>query len=277
MYFKFINTKNENLSRYLEGFYIFQKDDTDQELQYTVFSSNHIILSIYRFADYAQEQDKVIIQENRDRPFLSLLTTTVETPLCCTYKGAVREMTFCFKPLGFNHFLDQDLRHYFQKGCIPFSPFPDFEKEMISILEEGDEKIVQERVEHYWASKFKVKEFDLLEKIIARIQQDNTTDIQEIARDMGVSRQHIVRLFDAHLCKSPSVFRKIDRFRKTLRNRVAVLKEQDNLTALTYESLFYDQSHLIRDFKSLTGMSPKKFFGGNRAFVGGRINWFFPS
>lgn len=277
MYFNFIRTKNEVLARYFEGFYIFQKEAADPDLQYTVFSSNHVILSIYRFADCRIDQDRVEVVEQPGNQFLSLLTIAVETPLCCAYKGAVKEMSFCFKPLGFNHFVGDELRHYFQKGCFPFLPFPDFETEMQSILQEDDEAVMQERVENYWLSKMKSKGLALLEKIVSRIQEDNTTGIQEIAKELGVSRQHIVRLFDAHLCKSPSVFRKIDRFRKTLHNRVAVLKEQDNLTALTYESFFYDQSHLIRDFKSLTGMSPRKFFEGNRAFENGWINWFFPS
>jgi AraC-like DNA-binding protein len=277
VYFNFIKTKNEALARYFEGFYIFQKSATDADLQYTVFSSNHVILSIYRFAGYEMEPDRILVSEQADKQFLSLLTIAVETPLCCSYKGVVKEMSFCFKPLGFNHFVGEELRHYFQKGCFPFLPFPDFETEMQSILQEDDEAVMQERVENYWLSKMKSKDLALLEKIVSRIQEDNTTGIQEIAKELGVSRQHIVRLFDAHLCKSPSVFRKIDRFRKTLHNRVAVLKKQDNLTALTYESFFYDQSHLIRDFKSLTGMSPGKFFEGNRAFENGWINWFFPA
>lgn len=277
MYFNFIQTKNEALARYFEGFYIFQKDKKDADLQYTVFSSNHVILSIYRFADYQLEEDKVTVLEQPDKQFLSLLTIAVETPLCCAYKGAVREISFCFKPLGFNHFMEEELRHYFQKGSFPFLPFPDFETEMQSILREDDEEVMRERVENYWLSKMKTKDLVLPAQIVSRIQEDNTTGIQEIAKELGVSRQHIVRLFDAHLCKSPSVFRKIDRFRKTLHNRVAVLKKQDSLTALTYESFFYDQSHLIRDFKSLTGMSPRKFFEGNRAFENGWINWFFPA
>lgn len=277
MYFNFIKTKNEELARYFEGFYIFQKKAAEVDLRYTVFSSNHVILSIYRLADYELQPDRILVFEQPEKQFLSLLTIAVETPLCCAYTGAVKEMSFCFKPLGFNHFIEEELRHHFQPGCFPFLPFADFEVEMQSILQEEDEEVMSERVENYWLSKMKNKDLGLLEKIVSRIQEDNTTGIQEIAQDLGVSRQHMVRLFDAHLCKSPSVFRKIDRFRKTLRNRVAVLKEQDNLTALTYESLFYDQSHLIRDFKSLTGMSPKKFFGGNRAFENGHVNWFFPS
>lgn len=277
VHFKFIKTKNETLARYLEGFYFFQKHASDDDLQYTVFSSNYVILSVCTDADYEIGQDRISLRGNAGSPFFSLLTIAVETPLCCSYTGAVNEITFCFRPLGFNHFLGNDLSFYFRKDSFPFMPFPDFEDTIKTILEEKDEELLQEKIEEYWLSKLQTKEFGILPKIINRIQDDHTTGIREIADELGISRQHIVRLFDAHLCKSPSVFRKIERFRKTLRNRVALLSEQDNLTSLTYESFFYDQSHLIKDFKSLTGMSPRKFFEGNRAFENGSVNWFFPS
>jgi AraC-like DNA-binding protein len=37
-------------------------------------------------------------------------------------------------------------------------------------------------------------------------------------------------------------------------------KEMKNLTELSYENLFYDQSHFIRDFKELTKITPSVFF-----------------
>lgn len=53
-------------------------------------------------------------------------------------------------------------------------------------------------------------------------------------------------------------------------NRMLFLKTMHptmNLTNLSFESGFYDQSHFIRDFKLLFDQSPKKFFRENDEFI----------
>ena len=77
-----------------------------------------------------------------------------------------------------------------------------------------------------------------------------------------------------HLCKSPSDFKKIHRFREALKSKKDK-KNSPTLTALSYDMLFYDQSHLIKDFKSLTGLPPKNFFKNLTSHDDGKINWLF--
>jgi AraC-like DNA-binding protein len=40
-------------------------------------------------------------------------------------------------------------------------------------------------------------------------------------------------------------------------------KQFANLTSLAYENEYYDQSHFTKDFKELTGITPKEFYGDN--------------
>ncbi|WP_353098108.1 helix-turn-helix domain-containing protein, partial [Empedobacter brevis] len=63
------------------------------------------------------------------------------------------------------------------------------------------------------------------------------------------------RIFKKHLGKSPSEYRKIFRFRNSLLNK----KESKNLTELSSKD-YYDQSHFIKDFKSITKRNPNQFF-----------------
>ena len=37
-------------------------------------------------------------------------------------------------------------------------------------------------------------------------------------------------------------------------------KHKKSMTQLTFDNGYYDQSHFIHDFKSLTGLTPKAFF-----------------
>ena len=69
--------------------------------------------------------------------------------------------------------------------------------------------------------------------------------------------------------KSPSEYRKIYRFRKSI-----IDKEQvKSLTELSHENLFYDQSHFIKDFRKLTHKNPKSFF--KKVNTETEVLWFF--
>ncbi len=53
-------------------------------------------------------------------------------------------------------------------------------------------------------------------------------------------------------------------------NRVLQLKENHpnlNLTALCLEAGFYDQAHFIKDFKSIIGLTPRRFFAQNSTLI----------
>lgn len=276
MFFKFIETKHPVLKKYIEGFYLLNTIKSASTLELIAFPSNKIIISAYKATAIKMTPGRVQFTEKKDHPFASTIAFALEQPVTGIYSGNIEEITFCFNPLGFNYFIEGDLADHYKSGIRFFNYFEDFEETMQGLFNGQDEKVIQQKTENYWLSRLQKKKLALPEEIIGRLQEDTEHSIAGIAKDLGVSRQHITRLFEKHICKTPSTFKKIARFRKTLQNRVQNLRAQKNLTSLTYESLFYDQSHLIKDFQSLTGMTPKKFFSGNRSFKNGNINWFFP-
>ncbi|MNY12542.1 DNA-binding transcriptional activator FeaR [compost metagenome] len=163
-------------------------------------------------------------------------------------------MTIYFKPLGINQFVE-NLEIFFEDILgLHFNLFEDFIHSMESIFKIKDREIQREKLEHYWLSKLKEKDFSELEKIISDIESDLRID--DIAIRNNFSRQYLNRLFSKTIGKSPSEYRKIHRFRNAIINQ----KKQKNLTHLSLESSFYDQSHLIKDFKQLTNVSPNSFF-----------------
>lgn len=275
VYFKFIETQHPLLKEYLEGFYLFHTSGGSQKIEYLVFPSNHIIISAYSGTEINIGPDQVTFVENSSCPIRATVAYALEKPVAGTYLNEIKEITFCFHPLGFNHFIEADLIHYHRTGIHSFELFEDFEVLLQQLFEEQDEEALQQKAEGYWLEKLREKDFGLLQHIVLQILDNPDRPVEEIATSSGVSRQYIGRLFERHICKTPSAFKKIARFRRTLQNRVQNLRAQKNLTKLTYESLFYDQSHLIKDFQRLTGMTPKKFFKGNKVFKNGHINWYF--
>jgi AraC-like DNA-binding protein len=76
-------------------------------------------------------------------------------------------------------------------------------------------------------------------------------------------RKQFERIFSEHIGISPKQYLKIIRF------QFAIFQKQQNanmnLLDVSFKSGYYDQSHFINDFKSLSGLTPKQYFSKNEA------------
>ena len=80
--------------------------------------------------------------------------------------------------------------------------------------------------------------------------------VKEVACKLNISKRQLERVFLKNVGISPKKFSHIVRFNAAIKR----FKNAESLTMLTYEAGYFDSSHLIRDFKEFTGLSPKKFF-----------------
>jgi len=82
------------------------------------------------------------------------------------------------------------------------------------------------------------------------------SDMARIAGQAGVSRQHLARRFAIWVGITPKTLSRVVRLREVLRAaRVAT----PNWAALAAELGYYDQSHLIAEFRSLAGVTPAQW------------------
>lgn len=78
-------------------------------------------------------------------------------------------------------------------------------------------------------------------------------NIQQIADHLHISRRHFHRLFTHAFGYSPRFYGKVQRF-----NRLNERLQQGNaLLEATLEAGYYDQAHMNRDVKQLTGLTPR--------------------
>ena len=85
--------------------------------------------------------------------------------------------------------------------------------------------------------------------------------IDDVAREIGISRQHLARQFAHHVGISPKAFARVLRFRSLL-DAIADRACVDWADAAA-EHGDYDQSHLIADFRELAGATPDAFHFSN--------------
>jgi len=85
--------------------------------------------------------------------------------------------------------------------------------------------------------------------------------IGEISKQTSTHRRQLERKFSESIGLSPKQLSKTIRLQATL--KMLLNKKFTSLTALAYESEYYDQAHFIKDFKDLTGFTPKEFYSDN--------------
>lgn len=82
--------------------------------------------------------------------------------------------------------------------------------------------------------------------------------VDEISKQNSVHKRQLERKFSSAIGLSPKQLSKAIRLQATL--KMLLNKKFTSLTALAYESDYYDQAHFIKDFKELTGLTPKEFY-----------------
>lgn len=82
--------------------------------------------------------------------------------------------------------------------------------------------------------------------------------VQQLMKHTGYTERHIERTFRESIGISPKKFGNIVKLHSFLRMLKQDLKRQ-NLTSICYETGYSDQSHLIKEFRKYTGITPTQY------------------
>lgn len=256
MEINFYKPKNDILKKYIESYY-FISDNVNYwgiPFRYWTFPNNYSIVSVSLNTDVVFQDRRITIIPSLHKNISADVVFRYILPIEIYYEKPVNEITIYFKPLGLNYFINNFKDLLLQNNMKIFNPFPDFENKMERILNLSDRKIQIQELEKYWLSKLLVKDLSLIKNILTEVETDSR--IEDIAKTYCLSRQHLSKIFRENLGKPPSEYKKIHRFRNSIEKK-QMLK---NLTELSHENLFYDQSHFIKDFRDLTKLNPNVFF-----------------
>jgi len=266
--------ENKELHKYIESFYILTHSKTKEKVSYLTFPSVFSVVTAVLNAENIITSKSITTRSCISKPLETSLVCRFNKPICFQYQGDIKEICIYFKPLGLNAFLEKYLEDYSLSYFDPFLPFLDYEKSMKNILETEDKTMLAESLEKYWLSKMIGFQHPFLNDAISRIQENSKITTSELANEFNVSQKTLIMHFKKHLCKTPSEYKKILRFRKALTEMKNSNKET-KLTELSYIIEFFDQSHMVSNFKSLTGHSPKTFFKNLTTIETSNIHWIF--
>ncbi len=237
---------NKTLRQYIECFYIIRHSKKNNKTTYFTFPTTNTIVSV-------TSNVEVITTKT------SIKATQSATP------NFISELDVKFT-MGLNRFLTKSLKYYSKQK--QFIPFPDYTDTMQAILNIESDSVMIEQFEKYWLSKLNPNLHFKLEPIIEDMLLNPSESISSISEKHQLSHKTLIAHFNKDICKTPSQFRKIVRFRKALNT------EDSSLTQLSYACNYFDQAHMIKDFQKLTGYQPKNFFKNLRR-IEGVVNWIF--
>lgn len=138
--------------------------------------------------------------------------------------------------------------------------FPHFGEEFREVLTRVfDEKDLQNKVtllDTFFEKRFVEFDEPILKKSIKEIISTNgAIKVAELSEEVNTNRKTLLRLFKKHTNMSVEEYRKMVMFRQAF-NYFHQSKEKTNLTDVALFSMYYDQAHFIKHFKSITKETP---------------------
>jgi AraC-like DNA-binding protein len=81
------------------------------------------------------------------------------------------------------------------------------------------------------------------------------TSVDELARAVGLSARQLERRFRARVGLGPKLLARITRFQHAFR----LARRTPNLAEVAARAGYFDQAHLVRDFRQFAGAAPSRF------------------
>jgi len=257
------------LKKYIECFYIFE-GKANTSFSYVAFPHFNTGLSFFKGASVHRQNWSIQISENTDAGVHIEILGKYTTPVLLDYNGQLKEISIVFKPLGLNRF--------FQDNYLSLAP--KFSQELKnddwrhfgeSLFSSDDDisKIEEFLLSQFWDN----QEVSNIENSLTLLENSNEQiSISDIANKVGLNLKTFQRHFQKHMGCSPVEYRRICRFRRSLTNKLNNTQLK-NLTEVTYEEGYYDQSYLIKEFRKITNHNPKDFFKSASKVDGDKIIW----
>lgn len=261
------------LEKYIEQFYVFTKDG-NHPTNYVCFPHKNIGISITKGVTLEFGNHSVLLNINKEiKDEIQIgITGKYIKPVRMQYEGEIEEINIIFKPLGINHFLQDNLATYVPSfyQLLTLANWQLMANDLFK-LESTGQRIA--KLESFLLDNFREIDDKGISKAIQLIEDiESNHSIKKVAELCGVSSKSMERNFKQLMACTPSEYKRIVRFRHSLGNGVNTELEK-KLIEIAYDSQYYDQSYFIREYKKLTGHNPKSFIKRVSKLTEGKLIW----
>ncbi len=251
---------NELLKKQI-AYYYFHASSNEAHAEAFYFYPNYLhALTIYKGNEIVIDADKLNsqVRPSSDKNKSTLLyTINVNDKIQVDIQGAFYKIGIVFYPLGINHFIDQPLDQWLKKALQKVVLNEIFDTKIAPLTKALAVEEQLDILETALLAIYRPFQESNLQKAVREIVLSNgIIKVEELEQLTTVSRKTLLRLFKKHTFTTIEEYKKIVMFRNSL-NYALQHKELVNLTDVALYAMYYDQSHFIKHFKSITKETPK--------------------
>ncbi|TDS65331.1 helix-turn-helix domain-containing protein [Myroides indicus] len=272
--------QNSQLQKLVAYYYFHSSGDTKKTEKFYFYPNYLHALTIYKgndvFIDINNVSSDVMSSEEKEKLTL-LYTVNLKHKMQVEIKGDFYKIGIVFYPLGINHFILESLDALMNQRFQTIKLDHSFETILSGISKEHPIDKQLEILEEALLSVIRPFEERALYKAIKEIVLSNgTIKTDELEKITSLNRKTLLRLFKKHTLSSIEDYKKMVMFRNSL-NYALQNKELVNLTDVALFNMYYDQSHFIKHFKSITSETPKTLLPKITQIGNEDLYWYFLS
>lgn len=268
--------RDPNVARHIAYYYFHKSDDSNFQNKFFFYPNYKHALTVYKNADtHLSEQGSEILPSTDER-FTVFYAVNTNKNLSVSLNGVFDKIGIVFNPIGINHFLNVPLSDVFTPFISELSVFgKDFEELLQRVFSESDTDLKIDLLDNFFKQRLVAFDEPILKKAVAEILNSNgAIRVEELSHLLNVNRKTLLRLFKKHMCCSVEEYKKLVMFR----NALNFSQQGDGLLSLTdvaLYNLYYDQAHFIKQFKSITKLSPKTLLSKITKLGNQEVYWHF--
>lgn len=253
---------SSNLSAFIKCYWALDSEAGEEVLEKQTIVPDGCMEMIFHYGEYYQQ---LTIDEGWITQPRCFIFGQLTRPLEIKPSGKTGIFSVRFLPNGFLPFASMPIKEMENKAV---SLERIFGKEVLKLedqviqAESAEQRITL--VEDFLLAK--LTDQHTIHKIInstieTMMEAKGRLPVDEVAKMVKINRRQLERKFSEAIGLSPKQLSKTIRLQETIKNIYS--KKYTKLTELAYQGDFFDQAHFIKDFKELTGMTPKEFYGNS--------------
>lgn len=239
------------LSRYVKYYWVLYVDGVNNMIQTIPSGCLHLVFhrgSGFHFSNGGMQPHNFIRGQ-----------LTGHAKLFC--RGHIDMIAVVFHPLGLNRFISLPLNQIYNQ-YIDIDSIGDVELRNLKrdISNQEDTLACVRYIENFLLTRIDDSNsynYNRISNSIQLIQQQTEIDVSTLADKACLGYRHFKREFSKYVGIAPKEYLRVIRFQKVLHSMQ--MKPDTEIGELAYICGFYDHSHLVKEFKSMSGCSPTEY------------------